>query len=261
MIHPDIKGFEYGYSKNSFLHTSYHYHNSYEIYMLVEGENDYFINDRTYSLHKNDMVFIPPNTVHKSNYHSDKYTRYAINFTEETLSDIIIDVLSPIFKTYIYTPENPAFIKKLLAQIGAEYDRNDTFSKGLIIGYITELVAYCERNKTADYKTSATNPSVIRLVKYINANFSQDISRSEAAKMLKISEGHLSRLFKNNTGFGFNEYLRIIRIKNAKEYLLSTTRSVHQISADCGFSDSNYFSKIFKEDTGLSPLRYRKNKK
>jgi YesN/AraC family two-component response regulator len=258
MTHPNIAGFEYGYSSNSQLSTSYHYHNSYEIYMLIDGQNDCFIDDCTYLLNKNDMVFIEPNVVHKSNYNSEKYTRCVINFTNETLPEYIIKAIKPVFKEHIYTPKNPSFIKKLLIQMGAEYDKNDAFSINLIIGYLSELTAYCTRNIPVDYRATSTNPSIIRLVKHINANFGEDITRTQASKLLNMSEGHLSRLFRQSTGFGFNEYLRLIRIKNSKKLLLNTKKSVHQVAADCGFADSNYFSKIFKEDAGLSPLQYRK---
>ena len=58
---------------------------------------------------------------------------------------------------------------------------------------------------------------------------------------------------------GFKEYISDVRIKNACEMLLNSSKSVTDIAFDCGFYDSNYFGDAFKSIKGMSPNKYRKN--
>ena len=97
------------------------------------------------------------------------------------------------------------------------------------------------------------------IIDIIKSNFQQDIKLSRVAKNYFISPEHLSRTFKRDTGFGFNEFLTIVRLRHA-EFLLKNKagRSISEIAYSCGFNDSNYFSDKFRHVYGLSPLKYSK---
>lgn len=79
------------------------------------------------------------------------------------------------------------------------------------------------------------------------------------AKRFSVSKSHLSRQFKNSTGFGLNEYITIVRIKNAERLILTTDLAITDIATKCGFNDSNYFSSVFKKLKGIPPLKFRGN--
>ena len=80
------------------------------------------------------------------------------------------------------------------------------------------------------------------------------------ARMRSVSPEHLSRTFKRETGFGFNEYLTLVRLQHAELMLRDrSAKSISDIAYSCGFNDSNYFSDRFKKAYGIPPLRYRKN--
>lgn len=256
-----IPGFEYGYSRSLSLPTDYHYHDNYEIYLLMSGENMFFIKDTVYHISNNDMVFIPKGLLHKSNYSSQNYERAVVNFTDQYIDGDIILKMKTIFDDHVYTPKNPDFIRKRFMNIKKEIDKNDDFSPYLIKCYLIELISYCTRHKSEYSSDIVANPIIERLVKYINQNYQNKILLPEIAEMLKMSEGHLSRLFVKNTGFNFSEYLMIIRMKNAKSLLTNSNKSVREIASECGFNDSGYFSTAFKHATGLSPLEYRRSEK
>ena len=74
------------------------------------------------------------------------------------------------------------------------------------------------------------------------------------ADMFSVTPVHFSRMFKKETGFGFCEYINILRLQKAETLISqSSTPSVTQIAAECGFADSNYFSVKFKKMYGTSP--------
>jgi len=174
------------------------------------------------------------------------------------LNPNIMPSINKIFEQQIFIPEDYEYVKRLLISIGAEHNRKDLLSVELIKAYLVELFAYFARAESAGSVITTSNPSIERLIKHINTNFNQQISLEGVAKMLNLTPPYLSRLFLKTTGFNFKEYLLTIRIKNAKHMLKNTNKSVRQIAYDCGFNDSNYFSKVFKEAMGISPLQYKR---
>jgi len=79
------------------------------------------------------------------------------------------------------------------------------------------------------------------------------------AKALNCSSNYLSKQFRDETGSKITHYILNIRLRNALDLLKTTTLSVKEISTACGFSDPNYFSRIFKKSTGHTPQTYRNN--
>ena len=92
---------------------------------------------------------------------------------------------------------------------------------------------------------------------YINENFRSDISLDDVSREVDISPYYFSKLFKQETGKNFIEYLTEIRLKNARELLQDSRLSIKEICAQSGYSDPNYFSRIFKKYEGVTPSEFR----
>ena len=99
--------------------------------------------------------------------------------------------------------------------------------------------------------------SIQQLLIWLSDNFSNNIKLKDAAKMVNLSESHLSRTFKNIVGLPFNIYVRGLRISHAKKLLTQSALKINDISDRCGFTDRFYFSKVFKKETGMAPSEYR----
>ncbi|MEN6315841.1 MAG: helix-turn-helix domain-containing protein [Clostridiaceae bacterium] len=97
---------------------------------------------------------------------------------------------------------------------------------------------------------------------YVNNNFTDpDICRTQVADYFGISVHTLSRVFKDTIGIGFKEYISMKRIEHAKHLLMTTEKSVSEITVETGFDDPNYFSKLFKANYNVSPSNFRKEQK
>ena len=72
-----------------------------------------------------------------------------------------------------------------------------------------------------------------------------------------ISPYYFSKLFKQETGGNFIEYLTEVRLRNARELLKDSGLSIKEICAESGYSDPNYFSRIFKKYEGVTPSEFR----
>ena len=103
---------------------------------------------------------------------------------------------------------------------------------------------------------------VIRLAKeYIHENLSQELSLASMAEQSFVSPVYFSRLFKQEMGEGFNEYVVKQRMEQAKTLLVSTGMRSGETAYKVGYKDVNYFSAAFKKNVGMSPREYREKMK
>ena len=97
------------------------------------------------------------------------------------------------------------------------------------------------------------------ILDYINENFTDpDICRTQVADKFGISIYSLSRLFKDIVGIGFKEYISAKRMELSRQLLLTSDKSIVKITADIGFDDPDYFSKLFKASYGVTPSKFRR---
>lgn len=102
-----------------------------------------------------------------------------------------------------------------------------------------------------------TEGIVTKAKQYIDANYQKDITLDDVSKMVNISPYYFSKVFKEEVGENFIEYLTKVRIANAKEFLKNPVLSVKEVCAMAGYSDPNYFSRIFKKYEGFTPSEFR----
>ncbi|MHB9152590.1 MAG: response regulator [Spirochaetales bacterium] len=99
-------------------------------------------------------------------------------------------------------------------------------------------------------------PAVAAAMAFVRRNYASPINLDRAAAEIGISPGRLSRLFVEETGKGFSRYLIGYRLEKAKELLAKPGASIKEVSAACGYPDQNYFARLFKKVTGLTPSSF-----
>jgi len=108
-----------------------------------------------------------------------------------------------------------------------------------------------------EHKQSRMSPLIIKACTIIHDNLSNEISLEELSRRVEISPFYFSKLFKEETGENFIDYITMARMQKAKDLLRDRTLSIKEISASSGYTDPNYFSKLFKKIMGLTPTEYR----
>lgn len=220
---------------------------THHILFIMDGEGIFEISDRTYILKKGTAVYIKSNT--------------PINYRKN----------SSVFKTAWLT-FNGASVENILKYFSA-----DSFSycdSGSIYPQFVSLIKMCENNVSyADLSKAVYNcvisyfsclniskyPTPLSIAKkYISENYSHDISINNIAKAAGISPSFLFRLFNETEQTTPIEYLKQIRMENAKYYLMTESNSsVKDIGVRCGYIDSSYFCKVFKNETGITPKKFK----
>ena len=113
--------------------------------------------------------------------------------------------------------------------------------------------------RTDNVRNSDEQTTIKYLKEYVENNYIYDISMQEAAEEMGYSDAYFSKLFKQYFNQNFTAYLTEYRIKKAKELLCNTNKSIKDISRMVGYTDSNYFARIFKRIVGEIPSKYRED--
>jgi len=246
---------------------SAHYHKHYELYYLLSGKRKYFIDNKIFNLNKGDLVLIPKGILHKTtSADNGSHERLLISFNDTMLYPDFDKEIQCCFNRYFYNiPKTmTGTVEMMLLKIEKEFKTNDIFSEKIIKGLLLELFAYLIRSRdklSFEHSQSKSDSRILEVAEFINKNYEKDISLNDAAVFCFISPEHLSRKFKKVTGFGFNEYLTLVRIMHAEKLLASENSTITEIALKCGFNDSNYFSSVFKKFKGISPKKYIKYNK
>ncbi len=99
-----------------------------------------------------------------------------------------------------------------------------------------------------------------RCCNYIEMNIDKNIYAPELAELVGYSSSYFTKRFRKETGFGISEYVLLARIERAKILLSATDQSIQSISEQLGFTTRNYFSKCFRDVTGMTPRDFRNQK-
>lgn len=212
--------------------------------------------------------------------------RYPIDLEKKT-REAFVEVNSEqfqhnldLFRDYcINTPCSPGEIKeacvryfltaisvaKELGHLNKAYQAKDAIFA--IIEAITweeiERVAWaCFEQMLSDMQKDEDEVSLLvrKAQRYIREYYNQGITLEEIAVRLHVTEEYLSTRFKKETGKSFTETIRKFRIEKIKELLRMSTLKLNQIADIVGYSDPKYMSKVFKEEVGILPSEYRKQK-
>ncbi|MCL6601656.1 MAG: response regulator [Paenibacillus sp.] len=98
---------------------------------------------------------------------------------------------------------------------------------------------------------------IMKAVVILNDELDQQITATDIAKRVNMSRSYFSQCFKEIVGENFNQYLRQSRIEKAKHFLLCTNKTILWIADNVGYEDDKYFSRTFREQTGMLPSEYR----
>ena len=131
------------------------------------------------------------------------------------------------------------------------YDRLGTNPDAFLRGDVIEGAG---EEELADRRMGQIRENIER---YIREHYNTEISMQSVAKAMNYSDAYFCKLFKQCFKVNFSAWLNEYRIDRAREMLQNTRLSVREVSTACGYSDANYFARVFKRVTGKTPSEYR----
>ncbi len=240
-----------------------HQHNQMELVFCLQGRATVYLRNNTLTLNPEDLVIFNPFESHKLSREEGAHT-LSMYVPVEFLTE------SGIGTVYCASPLQPEkkatldLIRIHLAQIFQNYLENPITRALNMQAELFEILSILLQDFTVSpIRTKKDNiderkPQILR---YIWENYQEPLSLSEIADVFQISNGHLSRIFKEITGKTFPTYLREIRLIHAKEKMELGETSVTDIALSCGFGSVNSFIDAFHKAFGETPGSYIKKKK
>ncbi|PKM93860.1 MAG: hypothetical protein CVU84_13190 [Firmicutes bacterium HGW-Firmicutes-1] len=116
------------------------------------------------------------------------------------------------------------------------------------VKYFVSRISEMNKNKVSKAVLEAKN--------YIDIHYSKELTLEEISRVVSVSPQYFSKLFKEETGFNFIEYLTNSRIEKAKELIKNSQMTMKEVCFEVGYNDPNYFSRLFKKIVGVSPTDY-----
>lgn len=252
----------------------YHRHNGYEMYLFLNGNVRFYIEDHCYELKRGDLVLLNAKEMHRA-FCVDKldYERISIYISESYINKLSTTNtdLSFCFNMRNIGENNVIrlsvdscneFIRLTDCLIKAENDKkfgNDV----LIRSYAEQLLilannAYIEFNLDSGRIINNVMPDIIKKVmNYIEENLQEKISLEDISKKCLFSGTYISRQFKEHTGLTLRSYIVERRIARAEE-LLRSGKSVKEAAYQSGFKDYSNFIRTFRKVVGIPPGQYKK---
>ena len=261
----------------------------YEMMYCVEGNAQILINDEKFEISEGSLITIPPNIAHSfwvENYstpliywvHFDFLYRRDVYNLEELVTnhnnvlykDKLIDEnyirQSVKFEEgfslpYHLTLDNQSVMKEYFELLINSYEKHRKLwqmeSKILLLQIFEQVFLNLYRQGLVEPVKDKNIQEVI--IKYIIKNYNRKITIHELANLVGLSEDHLGKVFKKNTGDTIIGFVNKHRISKAKELLTDKRLSIESISEMVGFSDVCYFSRVMKKYESVSPNMWRRN--
>lgn len=245
-----------------------HHHPSLELYFLVKGEREYFIEDAFFKLTEGDMVLIPQNLLHRTA--GKGASRFLVYFSELLLQKFFkADALSTLLtdRPLVFRPDEgerdriAMIFNALLVEYARAEREQQPVNEPLVAGYLYQLLFTMAYGNNTYVPHEYSDARITQVVKYINENYSHITDIEEIAEHFFISKFHLCRIFNKNLGIPLITYLNTIKIREACALIKEGKLNLTEIAMRCGFNSSSYFCKVFKSEKGLSPTEYRKQKR
>lgn len=256
--------------QGNFSMTRQHFHSSFEIFYLLEGERNYFIRNRVYRIGRGDLVAVGSGQIHKTAMVSPVHERLLLELSRELVdgfsreageTDPLFTLQSRVLKL---TEAERALVEPLLFRIVKELTEKRRAYAQAVRALVEELLIFIlRREASADSEfppqRGAKNRKVSEVANYICANFAEISSLDALSGRFYISKYYLCRIFKEVTGMTITQYINANRLKRAEKLLRESSDSVIRIAAASGFGNVTYFDRVFRESLGVSPSQYRKS--
>jgi len=230
------------------------FYSIYRMHIVTKGSAVLKIHDKKYKLEIGTIFFAFPAGLYNIDATED-FEYYYISFlgsnANQLLEDFGITIFSPVFQGYDFLID---FWNNSIKRINKTNITVLTESVFLYtLSYLTE-----KDNKVSLKHTT----SFEMIVDYIDNHYRDyDMSLKKVADCFSYTEKYLSHLFKKNMDISFKAYINSLRIQYAYTLIENGEKSLYDIASACGYSDSFYFSKVFKKIRGITPTEYIKNYK
>lgn len=240
-----------------------HWHDFYEVELVISGSGTVVINGKAYSIKKGLVYFLDTFDYHEITVDSETEV-YNVAVTRASV-DTRLPLLTLSGECRVRYLEGEqydkltAMLELIMREHGKAFSLKDTYCRNLTDCVLIMLSSVLEGEKQTAAKE---NPEIIqKAVAYINEHFCEAPQMKEIASMLYLDEHYFCSVFKKYVGRGYKEYIRELRLSYALRLVLTSTLPLVEVGRACGYCSHSHFTEEFREAFGGTPSHVRKGKK
>lgn len=229
----------------------------------VDGKGWLNIAGKRIALERDQYIMIPANTPHS--YGSDEehpWSIYWMHFKgnmSAQLADLLNNKNNISPRSIDYSEERIKLFDNIYHILEKGYSDANLQYINMCLWHFLSSFSHAELFQTNSGE--AVEDVIDRSIAFMRANINYPLSLKQLSDQALISSSHYSALFKKKTGYPPLEYFNHIKIQKACQYLEFTGKNVKEVSYTMGFNDPYYFSRLFSNVMGVSPIEFRNRKK
>lgn len=234
-----------------------HAHPYYHMFYVHSGQFCFTVNAEAYSLQGGSVLLVPPQTEHSyinEGYCAGEYLEIKFALPKSPSQEPQVQIC------------NDSLAGQLFLQILQEYSEFGSLADEAAAAYLNALLSLLAKQQRSQ-KTSrqfkyldadSFNPLSRRIVRYLEAHYSEDLSLDGLAQAMDYNKSYLCAAFKQDTKQTIADCLNMIRVRRAAELIVYSDHSLSQVSQQCGFSSVSHFNRVFLKYAGITPGQARR---
>lgn len=245
-----------------------HWHNKFEILLVLDGSVNVSIGKENYVLYEEDVILINSNEVHATSRNDHKNILLALQIDPEFYISCYSKFKNMKFHNKPINEkgddgDNLHILKHYIANILWYLNKKDNGYKLVVGSYLLLLGEYLINNfkySLQEDMDEITDSDLIRIrniIDYTNENIGKNITLKEIAENMHLSYHFLSHFIKEKMGMSFQDYVNTLRLNKALKILAKNEESITSIAYASGFPSVNSFNRLFKKKYNCSPSEYR----
>lgn len=228
-----------------------------DYYMIYIAEGNLLFNScgKKVYLAPFDAIILPPNTPYLQELDKNENLNYLwVHFTGGEVENILCELGIKKFPHVNKVAQNNHLQTRFQRLFDCFIKKDEFMERDLRASLEKLLIELARASKTSDKPRISLSKSI----SYINNYYNTHLKIPDLAQMDGISMTQYNLHFKKQMGMAPTKYIISLRMKLAKELIETSNLSLTQISFMCGYEDYNFFAKVFKSYTGISPKKFRK---
>lgn len=264
------------FQNEGYYNTPHHWHEDVEIIYQIEGKLKAGIGNTIYNLEERDILIISSGQVHYFYKEAEWSNRAVVQFKMSVYDTFLsgtkdANTIRPMFnhsKLIKRGSDVHILMEKQINELIQENLKREDGYKLILKARLYDLAGILIRYMPKQiYSSEGESHQLEKLQKldivfqYVGANYQKTISLEEISKIAGFSKYHFARFFKENTGITFLDYLNKFKITKAEWLLMDEKDSITEVAYKAGFNSVKSFNRVFKQEKGCSPMKYRQTTK
>ncbi len=248
-----------------------HFHNYMEIGYCYDGSGEVVLDDETVSYKPDMFTIIPKNFPHNTNSYHFSLSRWEYLFVDvEALlrevyreDPLYADDLGAIINNRAWAveaishPETTELIKTIMDEMRYKKDFYAESVKGLLLSLFMNIARMNQEKVVKVRKQSRGVSQISFALHYIGANYAEELTIGDLAQVSHMSETHFRRVFQKIMNMTPSDYLNLVRVQMACEYMKKHTDNMELVAERCGFQSVSTFNRNFKKVLNITPYQWK----